>query len=63
MMKRSIVNVVFIALHYYLCGYSQYSSLTRSTRLSIRLSTRSTRLSTRSIRLLTRSTRPPVVLF
>ena len=68
-MKRSIVKVVFIALLYYLSGYSKYSSPTRSSNFSSRsshfstysipvvvprLSTRGTRL---SICLSTRSTR------
>ena len=64
-MKRSIVKVVFIALHYYLSGYSQYSSTTRSTYFSTRstrLSTFSTRLSTRGILLLVVSVCSPVVL-
>ena len=60
----SIVKAVLIELQYYLHGYPQYSSSTRSTHFPIRstlLSTRSTRLCTRctrlSIRLVTRSTR------
>ena len=59
-MKSSIVKVVFIALCYYLSGYSYYSSPTPSTHFSTRstrLSPCNTRLSTRSTSLSTRSTR------